>query len=123
MNEGELVERIKKIRKDYGLNQGAFAARLGISQGHLCNIENAQKKVSESILKAICYEFRTNLTWLISGEGSPYMSDSIFLSLKKLYSFNESDNDFFKSYCALNRAERDQIKSAIELCMKGISKK
>ena len=43
-------ERLKELRKALGLKQGDFAAALSISQGHLSDIENGRKEVSEFLL-------------------------------------------------------------------------
>ena len=42
--------RLKQLRKALNLKQGDFAAALSISQGHLSDVENGRKEVSDRII-------------------------------------------------------------------------
>lgn len=63
-------ERIRELRKHYKLNQKDFAKRIGISYGHVSNIETGKDNPSDSVLKLIIMEYGTNETWLKTGEGN-----------------------------------------------------
>ena len=62
-------ERIRELKKHYKLNQTDFAKRIGISYGHVSNIETGKDNPSDSVLKLIIMEYGTNETWLKTGEG------------------------------------------------------
>ena len=53
-------ERLKELRKALGLKQGDFAAALSISQGHLSDIENGRKEVSERVISISALKFNAN---------------------------------------------------------------
>ena len=42
-------ERLKQLRKALSMKQNDFAASLTISQGHLSDVENGRKEVSDRI--------------------------------------------------------------------------
>lgn len=62
-------ERIKILRKNIGLTQVEFAARLKISKGFVSNLEKNRVLPSEQLIRLISYEFSSSECWLTSGEG------------------------------------------------------
>jgi len=64
-----MEERIKKIRKENGLTQTEFGARIGVRGNTITNYETSVRAPSEAILKAICREFDINQEWLETGRG------------------------------------------------------
>ena len=50
-------EKIKKIRKEQGLTQAAFAKRLGVSTRTIINYERGERKPSHLFIGTICLEF------------------------------------------------------------------
>lgn len=62
--------RIKEIRKMENLTQLDFANKLGISRGHVSNLEIGKDKPSDSLIKLICLNWGINEYWLLFGEGS-----------------------------------------------------
>lgn len=65
-------ERLKELRKALGLKQGDFAAALSISQGHLSDIENGRKEVSERVISISALKFNANEDWLRTGNGNMF---------------------------------------------------
>lgn len=65
MNEHE---RLKELRKALGVKQGEFAKRISTTQGHISDIENGRKSLSERTAKLICLEFNVNEEWLRTGK-------------------------------------------------------
>lgn len=65
-------ERIKEIRKELKLTQKQFSARIGISYGHLSNIENNKDYPSSTIIRLISVEFHVNEEWIKTGQGDKY---------------------------------------------------
>lgn len=66
MNIGE---QVKKFRKSLGLNQGAFAARLNLSQSFICNIEKNRVQFTLEHIISIANIFNLNVNWLLTGTG------------------------------------------------------
>lgn len=67
-------ERIKILRKNLGLTQVEFAARLKISKGFVSNLENNRVLPSEQLIRLMSYEFLSSEYWLTSGEGEMFLS-------------------------------------------------
>ena len=64
-----MQNRIKEVRKLFGLNQTEFGAKLGVAQTTIGGYENGSRSVSDAIIKSICREFGVNETWLRTGAG------------------------------------------------------
>lgn len=73
-------ERIKELRKALEIRQGDFAKKLSTTQGHISDIENGRKNLSDRTIKLICLEDwngRTvNEDWLRTGEGEMFIETS-----------------------------------------------
>lgn len=61
--------RIAYIRKKSELNQKEFAARLGISQGNLSDMENNKYSPSAATLLSVIRCFNVSIDWLLTGDG------------------------------------------------------
>lgn len=64
-----LGERIKKIRKGFGLTQAEFAKQIGIASNTVSQIENGSRNPGGAVIKVICQQFGINESWLCDGEG------------------------------------------------------
>lgn len=67
-----MKERFKILRKDTGLTQKDFAARVGLSQNFIAQIESGSKVPSDRTVSDICRIFHVNEDWLRTGEGEMY---------------------------------------------------
>lgn len=70
-------ERIKKIRKDAGLNQTEFGSIIGASRDAVATYESGRVIPDASKLMLICEKFNVNPDWLETGEGDPYKAGLI----------------------------------------------
>ena len=62
--------RIKKVMESYGLQQQAFAKKLGVSPATISSIYTGRTKPSNNLVQAIHREFpEINTNWLLFGEG------------------------------------------------------
>ena len=62
-------ERIKAVRKHFGLKQAEFGSRIGLTPSGISKIESADSGVSNAVLLAIEREFGVADNWLRTGEG------------------------------------------------------
>lgn len=62
-------ERIKNLRKESGLTQAEFGARIGITFSSVSLLEKGTNNPSEQTIRAICSEFNINRDWLVDGVG------------------------------------------------------
>ena len=75
------MNRLKVLRKTLSLKQGEFAQRIFTTQGHISDIENGRKELSDRTIKLICLEFDVNEEWLRTGEGDMFKENDIDSSL------------------------------------------
>ncbi len=68
---GDLMHvRIKQVMDHYGLQQQAFAMKLGVSPATISSIYNGRTKPTNNHVQAIHREFpEINTNWLLFGEG------------------------------------------------------
>lgn len=59
--------RIKKVRKDAGLNQKEFSESLGVTQSGVSYMEQDGRNVSDITIKGICNRYNVNEDWLRYG--------------------------------------------------------
>lgn len=64
--------RIKFLRKQLGLNQSEFAAKIGVSQTAVAAWEAGTRNPMDAIIQSICREFGVSERWLRSGEGDMF---------------------------------------------------
>lgn len=67
-------ERIKAIRKQFGLTQQQFADRLKVSRNNIAGYESGNSRPGNSAISLICREFNVSETWLRTGEGKMFVS-------------------------------------------------
>ena len=73
-NEFKICERFKQIRTSLNMKQGDFAEKIKLTQGHVSDIENKRKSVSDRVIEIICLKFEINENWLRTGEGDMHTS-------------------------------------------------
>lgn len=69
-------DRIIQVRKNNGLTQEAFGARIGLSRNFIWMIERGDRLPSDRTISDICREFNINETWLRTGEGEMFQPRS-----------------------------------------------
>lgn len=62
-------ERIKQVRKYYGLTQNEFGERIGVRGNTITGYENGLRSPSNAIIIAIAKEYNISESWLRTGEG------------------------------------------------------
>lgn len=69
-------ERLKKLRASLNIRQGDFANKISTTQGHVSDIENGRKNLSDRTVKLICLEDwdgkKVNEDWLRTGNGEMF---------------------------------------------------
>lgn len=74
-------ERLKALRRVLNIKQGDFAEKISTTQGHISDIENGRKNLSERTIKLICLQDwngkRVNEDYLLG------RSDDMFLELSE----------------------------------------
>ena len=81
-------ERIKMVRTESGLTMKEFADRLGLTVASVSRYESGDRIPSNSVITAICKEFRINYEWLTTGEGEKVeksLDDETAYNLSRAY--------------------------------------
>ena len=84
-------ERIKQIRKEFGLSQAEFGKRLGISDAAVSKIESGKNTPAETTIKLICREFQIEYQWLMHGTGPMTSHDTTVEDLVDKHMKDESE--------------------------------
>ena len=110
-----LNRRVRKIRKDLGLNQTEFGRRLGVTTAAISKIESGERGLTEQMLLAICREFGINETWLRTGEGNMFKRtiDDLITQLSVQYNLDALDCKILKIYINLPKDHRQLFKDAV----------
>ena len=69
MNSGE---RLKILRKTFGLNQSDFGEKIGLKQAAIGLLENSDRKITERTLMLLEEKYNVNRDWLLTGEGEMF---------------------------------------------------
>jgi transcriptional regulator with XRE-family HTH domain len=75
----EIRDRLRELRAKLKLQQGEFAAKMGMPQSTWSNIEHGVNPCSERYVNLICLTYRVRKEWLLEGRGSmfkPELPDS-----------------------------------------------
>ena len=117
-----MKDRIRKIRKDFGLTQKEFADRLGIKQNTVATYEIGKTNVGEAVITSICREFNVNEEWLRYGSGSMYKEkDGSFSEL--LAEIDYSDDEFIKNLIVAYMELDSDSKEALRKIAKSMAEK
>lgn len=77
MNKYELTEmaqRLEQVRKEEGLSQDAFAARLGVSRGAYQHYTRGGRDMPSRVLMALYDEFQVDPFWMAQGKPTDELS-------------------------------------------------
>ena len=72
IKEEKICERFKEVRISLKMKQGCFAKEIKTTQGHVSDIENKRKGVSDRVIEIICLKYGINEKWLRTGIGEMY---------------------------------------------------
>ena len=104
-------ERLKLIRKESGLNQTEFGARINLSQTTIGLYESNNRAITDRALSQICSAFNINEEWLKTGEGEMRRATSpLFLRDSSL---DATDREIIESYIRMTPTQRQFIKDWI----------
>lgn len=70
-----MLNRIKKVIEDSGLNRSSFANSLGVNLSNFSSQLSGKRKVSDRLIALICTRFGVSERWLRDGVGPVYVAD------------------------------------------------
>lgn len=98
-----MKDRIKKIRKHYGLTQQEFADRLGLKRNSVANYEIGRNTPLDPIINSMCKEFSINEIWLRTGEGGE----------ENMFTQTTPDDRYSLNLGKLSETEKQLVKNMI----------
>lgn len=130
-------ERLKQLRKTLKVKQGDFAKKISTTQGHISDIENGRKNLSDRTIKLICLEEwngkYVNENWLKNGTGEMFKpmipSEEIGYYVEDLLEYDGNGNPFYdiiiemmKSYHELDEQSKAVIRAYFDSIVAGLKK-
>ena len=102
-------ERVRAVRKQLGLSQTEFAARMGMTQGYVTNIERNIREVNSRLAKLICDTYSVSETWLASGEGDMFQDNEhlMLANLMKKHKLNSAEVALMAAFFKLTAIQRE----------------
>jgi transcriptional regulator with XRE-family HTH domain len=68
-------ERIKHLRTSLQMSQAEFAKAIFISNGYIAELESANRKVNDRIIRLMSLTFGVSETWLKNGTGNMFFTN------------------------------------------------
>ena len=116
-----IANRVRELRKTFGLSQTAFGEKLGVGKDVIVNIELERAPIKELMIKMICRTFNVNILWLEKGEGEMFLNipDTIFDDLALEFDLSPTEKSIVENYLKMPSEDRRKI---IELLNKLLGK-
>ncbi len=76
INEG-IIARITELRKSMGLNQSAFAERIGVDASNFSKYLKGHLPLTDNLYNKIIVELGVSKEWLLGGEGSMWHPNQV----------------------------------------------
>jgi transcriptional regulator with XRE-family HTH domain len=106
-----ILDRIRLIRKELGLNQNDFAGKIGLTQTSMSMIEAGKAVLTQKNIKLICATFGVSEEWLRTGQGEMFGSASLYeRELLEIYGRLTADTQEFILEMAQNLLKRQEKK-------------
>ena len=117
MEEGIcLHERIRQVRKSYGLTLEQFGEKIGLKKSVLSRIENGYSMPQEQTLRLICRVFNISYAWLKDGVGEMTAeSDEDDAVNRLMLGTDEFPKRVFRALAAMPPEGWDALKRVVEL--------
>lgn len=124
MNSEELkkCERFKEARKLLKMKQRDFAKEIKTTQGHVSDIENKRKGVSDRVIEIMCLKYGFNEEWLRYGK-EPKMKEKDGSFSELLSDLEDSGDEFIKDFIKVYMELDKTSKDALKLIAEGMAKK
>lgn len=115
-NIDKFKDRLKDLRKEYGLTQQEFAEKLGLVRTAVANYENGRNIPNAETLNIIANFFDVTVDYLLGRTGeknnkSIYIQNSESLSIVN----EEKENKLTKEINTLSPENQEEIRKLIEL--------
>lgn len=112
----KICERFKEIRLSLKMKQGDFAKEVKTTQGHISDIENGRKGVSDRLIEIICLKYGINEEWLRYGTDSMISDKNMSYNeiCVKIGIHDEKAKNLIMNYYKLSREDKNLFWAFIE---------
>ena len=110
-------QRLKMLRKEMGLNQKDFGAKIGLGQGAVSWIEKDGNTVIDQNIRLICDTFNISENWLRHGEGpkeAANIKKDLLEEVRDTYKLNSTEEQIMRIYLQLDEHSRDIISGYVK---------
>ena len=109
-------ERIRQVRKSYGLTLEQFGEKIGLKKSVLSRIENGYSMPQEQTLRLICRVFNVSYAWLKDGVGEMTAeSDEDDAVNRLMLGTDEFPKRVFRALAAMPPEGWDALRRVVEL--------
>lgn len=118
------AERVKKVRKYYGLSMEKFAEPLGVQKNAISRIENGTRNLTEQMAKAICREYDIDYYWLTEGVGDMFLAfpETVIDEMIIEYGLNPRDKEILTAYVKATDEQRQALHDFLDSLLEQLSK-
>lgn len=74
----QIGDRLRNLRKYYGLNQTEFGDKIGLKQTAIGQMENNTRSITDRTLMLLREKYNANEEWLINGNGEMIIEPDTF---------------------------------------------
>ena len=87
-------ERIRAVRKHFGMTQAEFSSEIGVKQGTVAGYETGSRVPLDISIQSICTRFNVDEHWLRTGEGEMFRPQTEREEMTMLFAqFMAGDDD------------------------------
>ena len=109
-------ERIRQVRKAYGLTLEQFGEKIGLKKSVLSRIENGYSMPQEQTLRLICRVFSVSYAWLKDGVGEMRVETDEDDAVNRLMlGQDEFPKRVFRALAAMPPEGWDALKRGVEI--------
>ena len=107
MTENERIKILRKSLPDYS-TLVKFAAKIGVSDAAISQVETGKYSVSDRLRREICREFNVNEQWLRTGEGEMFRDMSAAEEIDRFIGDTLADDQSFRAQLIATLAKLDE---------------
>ena len=109
-------ERIRQVRKVYGLTLEQFGEKIGLKKSVLSRIENGYSAPQEQTLRLICRVFTVSYAWLKDGVGEMFAETDEDDAVNRLMlEGDEFPRQVFRTLAAMPPEGWDALKKLVDI--------
>lgn len=104
-------ERVREVRKSFGLTLEKFGDRIGLKKNSVSQIENGKNELTDGNTLAICREYNVSEEWLRTGNGEMFIEPDTFSldEFAKTHGATELELEIMKAYFELDADIRKAV--------------